>query len=107
MDKRRHTDSRDDARLLPHLRDRARLSPRLELERTQRRILREERARAHTEGRDTTMPTRIGAAGGDPVQLRGIPAIGRTVGGAIRQTQPEQAVVHQHGDWTTDHDTAA
>lgn len=41
---------------------------------------------------DQPVPWRDGpaTAGGDPVRLRGIPAIGRNVTGAIRGTDPER-----------------
>lgn len=34
-------------------------------------------------------------AGGDPLRLRGIPAIGRSVSGAIRGSDPEREVMRE------------
>lgn len=53
----------------------------------QARLLREAEADA-----DPAAPLRDGpaTAGGDPRRLRGIPAIGRSVSGAIRGTDPER-----------------
>lgn len=77
----------DEARLRPHLRDNTRSTRHLQhhhhsVEHAERR-----------QGHRTTYPT--GPAGGDPIQLRGIPAIGRTVTGVIPHTQPEQETIHR------------
>lgn len=45
-------------------------------------------------GEDMPTPTSATAAG-DPRRLRGIPAIGYGVGGALAGTQPEQALLHK------------
>ena len=59
----------------------------------QRRVLQEQVALALSEDREITMPIRPVVPGGDPVALRGIPAVGvRGVGGAIRGTSPHQAI---------------
>lgn len=60
---------------------------RLELERQQQAAV----ARALRE----SAPVRgwVTSTGADPQRLRGIPAIGRSVSGAIRGTDPERAVV--------------
>jgi hypothetical protein len=68
------TPSLDNARLRPHLRPNAGTTS---LGTTT----------IHTH---TTHTVGHGSAGGDPRQLRGIPAIGRTVNGAIAGTQPER-----------------
>jgi hypothetical protein len=58
----------DEARLRPHLRnDQPARQPII----------------AHTH------PTSVATAAGDAIKLRGIPAIGRSVSGAIRGTQPD------------------
>lgn len=87
----------DDARLRPHLRERSRLEARDDLERRQADALRDARAGAKAEGRETPFPspTSVATAAGDPRKLRGIPAIGRSVGGAIGGTQPEQETVRR------------
>jgi hypothetical protein len=39
-------------------------------------------------------PLRRSADGHDPARLRGLPAIGRNVSGAIQGTDPARAVIH-------------
>jgi hypothetical protein len=78
----------DEARLLPRFRDR------VQLERQQADVFREEFERAGKAGIDTTKPR---ARGNDRVvvdrlELRGLPVIG-AYAGAIPGTQPEQALV--------------
>lgn len=81
--KRNHTLSQDEARILPRFRPPDELVARARLERAQGRAL----ASVATPG---VAPV---SAGGDPVALRGIPAVGvRGVGGAIRGTSPHQAI---------------
>jgi hypothetical protein len=41
---------------------------------------------------DSPMPTRPSAASGDPERLRGLPAIGRSVSGAVRGSDPYRAL---------------
>jgi hypothetical protein len=41
---------------------------------------------------DLTLPK---TADGDPARLRGLPAIGRSVSGAIRETDPERETVRR------------
>jgi hypothetical protein len=75
--------SLDQARLLPHLRERVRLVE------EQAAVLRREFERAAAEGVEATAPGRwIGPAGDDLDRLRGLPAVGRNVRGAIRGTDP-------------------
>ena len=85
----------DDARLLPHLRARAR-TERRELVTKQAHVLREAIAANPT----AAIPTKTTAATAEPGDLRGIPVIGRGIGGASRGTQPETATVNRHGTWT-------
>lgn len=75
-----------------------------------RRWIRTDAERAHLEAEQAalirkalndsaaTTPMRDGpaTAGGDPKRLRGIPAIGRSVTGAIPGTDPEHANLHHH-----------
>lgn len=73
----------DEARLRPHLRDNTRSTRQLQ------------HHRASVEHAVRQQGHHIGPAGGDPIQLRGIPAIGRTVTGVIPHTQPEQETIHR------------
>ena len=41
-----------------------------------------------------------GAAGGDRARLRGLPAIGPSVSGAMADTQPEADVIRRLGSWS-------
>ncbi len=41
-----------------------------------------------------------GAAGGDPARLRGLPAIGPSVGGAMRGTDPQAETLRRLGNWS-------
>jgi hypothetical protein len=89
-------DSVDDARLRPHLRDRARLEERTRLHHQQAAIFRTQHNAALAEGRDTTSPRSVATAAGDSRKLRGIPAIGRSVAGHINGTHPEQQATREH-----------
>lgn len=91
----------DDARLLPHLRQRSRLEERTRLEHQQAAIFRNQHAEALAEGRDTTMPTRS-TAGGDRRKLRGIPVQARGVGSVQPGTQPEQQATRGQDDTPDD-----
>jgi hypothetical protein len=77
----------DQARLRPHLRDRA------DLERTQADVLRDELDRAVSEGKDVTAPRARGNDGVmvDPRDLRGLPALAPGVTGVQPGTQPKRA----------------
>lgn len=82
--------SADEARLLPRLRGGA--VDRVRLQRVQAAVLLERLDRDP----DAALPLRHSLTKpGDPLALRGIPAIGRSVSGAIGQTQPEQETVRR------------
>lgn len=81
--------SLDEARLLPRVRVPSELLERRRLERRQAAAL-DAAIAAEPEGKPLPLRYEL-TKPGDPRQLRGIPAIGRGVGGAIRGTQPEQA----------------
>ena len=49
--------------------------------------------RAIAESVGSMGPAPVATTGGDPLLLRGIPAIGRSVAGAIRGTDPERSVM--------------
>lgn len=91
----------DEARLRPHLRERARLEERTRLHHQQAAIFRTQHSEALAEGRDTSMPTRS-TAGGDKRKLRGIPVQARGVGSVQPGTQPEQAATRGQHDTPSD-----
>ena len=79
----------DQARLRPHLRDRA------DLERTQADVLRAELDRAVGAGKHVTAPRarRNDGIMVDPRELRGLPAIGPGVAGATAGSNPLRALL--------------
>lgn len=89
--KRNNSQSADDARLLPRYRERGDLLEQRRRERQQAAVL-----------LDTPAPELPAAPlrhlltkPGDPRQLRGIPAIGRSVTGAIPGTDPERTTIRR------------
>jgi hypothetical protein len=60
---------------------------RVEMNRAQAHTLQTEMRRATSQGLPASAPKKT-PAGGDPMSLRGLPAIGRGVGGAITGTRP-------------------
>lgn len=98
---REHSDSRpdvDEARRLPHLREREIRETRAAMERRQAEAMYGARSDAKAEGVDTKLlPRSVSTAAGDPRKLRGIPAIGRSVGGAIGGSNPEAEIVRRDG----------
>jgi hypothetical protein len=85
----------DEARLLPHLRERSRLEERARLERHQSSVLRTEYVRAEAEGTPVISPAFAKKLPGDPRALRGIPIVARSVGGVSPGTQPEQETIRR------------
>jgi hypothetical protein len=73
----------DEARLLPRFRA---VFDRVHMNHSQAEALTAEVTRANSQGIPVRPPKT--PAGGDPMSLRGIPAIGRGVGGAITGTRP-------------------
>lgn len=74
----------DEARLMPRFRA---VFDRIELRQHQATVLSDEISRALGDGNQATPPRKT-PAGGDPMALRGIPAIGRGASGAITGTRP-------------------
>jgi hypothetical protein len=89
-------ESVDEARVLPHLRERSRLAERHQLRRQQAEVLDRETSRAEAEGMTPVLP-RPGSAGGDRMRLRGIPVIG-AAGGVSPGTQPERQATRGPAD---------
>lgn len=86
--------SSDDARLLPRFR--AGSSALLERQRLERRQAAVLLSVVEDEPEGKPLPLRHELTKpGDPRALRGIPAIGRAVGGAIAGTQPEREVTRR------------
>jgi hypothetical protein len=85
----RQVEAIDQARLLPHLRDRA------EMLEQQRSVLAAHVAKAREEERDVALPKAGGMAGGDKRQLRFIPVATRGVGSVVPGTQPEAEIVRR------------
>jgi hypothetical protein len=82
--------SLDEARLLPRFRDTSPLLERRRMLRIQAKVL----ADAIAANPDKPLPLRRELTKpGDPRRLRGIPAIGPSVGGAIPGTNPEAAAI--------------
>ena len=88
---RRGRISVDEARLRPHLRDRA------QLERTQADVLSAEFDRAVREGKDVTAPRWKVPVGDDFERLRGLPAVAPGVRGVAPGTDPVQALLAKEG----------
>lgn len=81
----------DEARLLPHLRERSRLLSAADLRRAQAAVLRE----ALVDQPDAVLPGRFAKPA--PGDLRGIPVVGDGVGGVQPGTQPEREAVRGRG----------
>lgn len=99
MNLRHLPESVDEARLLPHLRSRAVLEQRVTLEHQQRTIFRREYERAVAEGKRPVAAKRNEGVMIDPRELRGIPIVGKGVGGVSPGTQPEGNLILRHGEW--------
>lgn len=85
----------DEARLLPHLRQRARLEERTRLHHQESAIVRHQTSTAMAKGTTST-------AGGDKRKLRGIPVQARGVGSVQPGTQPEQQATKGKQDTPSD-----
>jgi hypothetical protein len=79
----------DQARLRPHLRERARL------EGQEAAVLQRESSRAAADGVDLTAPSWKTPGGDDLERLRGLPAIGRNVSGRIKGTDPVRELLRK------------
>lgn len=75
----------DEARLMPRFRS---VFQRVEMGHSHAKIFAAEVNRAVSAGVSPSIPTRKVPAGGDPAALRGIPVIGRGVGGTSPGTRP-------------------
>lgn len=81
----------DSARLRPHLRGQGDALEEYRRRRDQARVL-DDAVQAEPEGKPLPLKQAI-TKPGDPMKLRGIPAIGRGVGGVVPGTSPEGALL--------------
>lgn len=82
--------SEDERRVLPRYLTRRVVADTARLYRDQAGVLAE-----GLDSSDAPLPKRVGTAGGDPRQLRGVPIYARGVGGVVAGTQPEAETIRR------------